>query len=110
MKKRFSTPVAVGWLIAGSLALCLNAPAVLSAAAKPVILGLSAPEADKFNVEFQQHDRMMPVYRENGIQATLRLRWSAGRAASGDASRVTFLESENTLPVRTDTCCPDPGR
>ena len=54
MKKCFSTPVAVGWLVAGSFALCLNVPAVLSAEAKPVILGLSAGEADKYNVEFQQ--------------------------------------------------------
>ena len=71
MKKRFSTPVAVGWFVAGSFFLCLSVPAVLSAEAKPVILGLSAPEADKFNVEFQQYDRMIPVYRENGIRAAL---------------------------------------
>ncbi|MDD5704814.1 MAG: hypothetical protein PHR35_02735, partial [Kiritimatiellae bacterium] len=39
--------------------------------AKPVVLGLCSGDADKYNVEFQQYDRMMPVYRENGIRAAL---------------------------------------
>ena len=36
-----------------------------------MVLGLSRGDADKYNAEFQLYDRMIPVYRENGIQAAL---------------------------------------
>jgi len=39
--------------------------------AKSVLLGLSAVDADKHNVEFQAYDRMVPVYQENGIRPAL---------------------------------------
>ncbi len=41
------------------------------AAQNPVVLGLSAGEADRHDVEFQRYGRMIPVYKENGIQASL---------------------------------------
>jgi hypothetical protein len=37
----------------------------------PVVLGLSAGDADKHNGEFRAYDRMIPVYGENGIRAAL---------------------------------------
>ncbi|MHB9022572.1 MAG: hypothetical protein ACYC7E_00125 [Armatimonadota bacterium] len=52
-------------LLAGLLFLCLP---VL---AKPVILGLLSHDAEKYNVEFQQFDRMIPVYKAEGITPTL---------------------------------------
>jgi len=51
------------------LSLCL-APAGAEDA-KRIVLGLTAVDADKHNVEFQTYDRMIPVYRENGIRAAL---------------------------------------
>jgi len=51
------------------LALCLAAARAQDAG--PVLLGLCAVDADKHNVEFQTCDRMLPVYREHGIQAAL---------------------------------------
>jgi len=38
---------------------------------KPVVLGRCSIEADKYNVEFQTHDRMIPVYQQSGIRAAL---------------------------------------
>jgi len=52
-------------------ALNLCAAAARAGEAKPVVLGLSAGDADRYNVEFQRYDRMIPVYRENGIRAAL---------------------------------------
>ena len=52
MKKCLCTPGVVSWIVAGSLVLCLNVPAVFSAEAKPIVLGLSAGDAEKHNVEF----------------------------------------------------------
>jgi hypothetical protein len=69
MKSCLCTPGVVSWIVAGSLVLCLNVPAVFSAEAKPIVLGLSAGDADKHNVEFQIYDRMIPVYRDSGIRA-----------------------------------------
>ncbi|MBU4365778.1 MAG: hypothetical protein KKF10_01445, partial [Verrucomicrobia bacterium] len=41
-------------------------------AAEPkVILGLGSGDAEKYNVEFMQFDRMIPLYAENNIQASL---------------------------------------
>lgn len=37
----------------------------------PTVVGIGKKEADKYNVEFMQYSRMQPVYRENGIQASL---------------------------------------
>ena len=45
--------------------------AELAGNSTPVILGLSAIGADQHNAEFQVYDRMLPVYRENGIRAAL---------------------------------------
>ncbi|MDD5704809.1 MAG: hypothetical protein PHR35_02710 [Kiritimatiellae bacterium] len=54
--------------------------------AKPVVLGLCSGDADKYNVEFRQYNRMMPVYRENGIRAALlELAPFAGQDSSEDA-------------------------
>jgi len=33
--------------------------------------GITADDADKYTAEFQQHGRMIPVYREHGIRAAL---------------------------------------
>ena len=71
MKRCLCAPGVVSWIVAGSLVLCLNVPAVFSAEAKPIVLGLSAGDADKHNVEFQIYDRMIPVYRDSGIRAAL---------------------------------------
>ncbi|MHB9133244.1 MAG: CehA/McbA family metallohydrolase domain-containing protein [Armatimonadota bacterium] len=40
-------------------------------AQKPVVLGLLRGDAEKHNVEFQQYDRMVPVYKESNIAPTL---------------------------------------
>jgi len=42
-----------------------------SMVAKPIELGLGQDEGSKYNVEFMQFDRMQPVYKENGIEASL---------------------------------------
>ncbi len=63
-------------------ALAVGAPA---AAQKPVILGLLSSDAEKHNVEFQQYDRMIPVYKQNGITPVLVERKPLlGGAASAD--------------------------
>ena len=36
-----------------------------------VVLGIATHEADKHNVEFQKYDRTMPLFQQNGIQASL---------------------------------------
>lgn len=71
MKRSTIVPVIIGSLSAGLLALCLCPVPASAQDAKPVLLGLCAVDADKHNVEFQTYDRMIPVYRENGIQAAL---------------------------------------
>jgi hypothetical protein len=39
--------------------------------AAPVLVGICTHEADKHNVEFIKYSRMLPVYRQNGVQASL---------------------------------------
>ncbi|HEY3418276.1 MAG TPA: hypothetical protein VGM23_15470, partial [Armatimonadota bacterium] len=42
---------------------------IAASADTPVVLGLSHGEAEKYNVEFQQFGRIVPVYKQQGIQA-----------------------------------------
>jgi hypothetical protein len=37
----------------------------------PVVLGVTRYDGEKYNVEFGRYDRMAPVYRQNGIEASL---------------------------------------
>jgi len=71
MKTSTVVPIITGSLTCGLLAMSLCAAPARAQDAKPVILGLAAVDADKHNVEFQTYDRMIPVYRQNGIQAAL---------------------------------------
>lgn len=57
-------------IIAVGAVLLLNLCALCNAAS-PIVLGLAGKEAEKHNVEFMQYSRMQPVYKENGIQASL---------------------------------------
>ena len=55
---------AVGAILLSNLCTFCNAE-------PPIALGLAENEAEKYNVEFMQYNRMQPVYKENGIQASL---------------------------------------
>jgi len=62
----------VGRLAAGVAVITLCTIAALAAPpAAPVVLGIATYDAEKYNFEFQQYDRMIPVYQENGIRAAL---------------------------------------
>ncbi len=54
--------------------------------ARPVVLGLLSVDAEKYNVEFQQFDRMIPVYKTNGIApAMVELMWFLHGMPNADA-------------------------
>lgn len=55
-----------------------------------VVLGLSAGEADKHDVEWQQYGRMVPVYKQNGVQASL-VEYSAFLAAGWSEEAIYKL-------------------
>ena len=64
----------------------LLAWAIRCPAGEKIVLGLLTNEADKHNVEFQQYDRMLPLYKQHEIQPVLiekqafyRQRWPADR-------------------------------
>ncbi len=60
------------YLLLLALLLSLLAPSLALAQDQAlVVLGLGQYDAPKFNVEFLRFDRMVPVYQENGIQASL---------------------------------------
>jgi hypothetical protein len=71
MRKSLPVHTILGLLCAALLSLNLSADSAGAGEAKPVVLGLCTGDADRHNVEFQRYDRMIPVYRENGIRAAL---------------------------------------
>ncbi len=54
-----------------ALALVSIVLAVPAGAQKPTIVGFLSNDAEKYNVEFQQYDRMIPVYKQNGLAPVL---------------------------------------
>jgi hypothetical protein len=69
----------LGLALAAGVAAAAEPAAAARTAAPPVVLGLAARDAAKHDVEFQKYSRMLPVYREHGIQASLSATWPVRR-------------------------------
>jgi len=75
-----------GWSLCLLLLFSLPVIAQSPSPGKPVVVGLLSVDADKFNVEFQQNARMIPVYQANGVQPVLAgLEGFLGGIANADA-------------------------
>lgn len=66
-----------------------------------VVLGLGQYEAPKFNVEFLRFDRMVPVYRENGIQASLVENGGLYHTGWSEDRLVTLFKQYHAIHITT---------
>ncbi|MHB9024709.1 MAG: hypothetical protein ACYC7E_11135 [Armatimonadota bacterium] len=81
------------------LLLCCSIPA---SADTPLVLGLSHGEAEKRNVEFQQYGRMIPVYKQQGIQASY-CEFSAFTGGWSEEAIVKLMKGYHVVALTTTT-------
>ncbi len=85
------------------LASAMSAAALADEAQPPVVLGVGQHEAAKFDVEYQKYDRMQPVFKENGIQASLFDMGLLYRPGAGEEQILKELRKFHVIHLNTTT-------